>query len=79
MNKIKCSCSEVLSLILCFLFTGEMDVMVNSYSSIRCVRKLQFAFDDKLQDTIEDKTLKEIVDDPREYQKVSAVFVTIIS
>lgn len=49
---------------------GEVDVIVNSSSSLRCVRRLDFAFDDCSRELVEDWTLQEIVKNPREYQRV---------
>ncbi|XP_073726177.1 uncharacterized protein [Misgurnus anguillicaudatus] len=50
---------------------GDMDIMVNNSSSLKCVRRLSFAFEEKLQETIQHQKLKDIQEDPREYQRVN--------
>lgn len=49
---------------------GEVDVIVNSSSTLTCVRRLEFAFDNCSGDVVEDWTCQQILENPREYQRV---------
>lgn len=50
---------------------GEMDVLVNRRTSLTCVRLLNFAFEESSCLVLQDMTLQDILNDPREYQRVS--------
>ncbi|KAF4115285.1 hypothetical protein G5714_002774 [Onychostoma macrolepis] len=50
---------------------GEMDIVVNVSTTLTCVRKLKFAFDVYTHDIVQHWTVQQIINDPREYQRVN--------
>nr|XP_021329714.1 uncharacterized protein LOC108190180 [Danio rerio]XP_021332030.1 uncharacterized protein LOC108190180 [Danio rerio] len=51
--------------------SGETDIIFNSGSTLSCVRHLNFVFDESCRVDVRDVTLKEIVENGREYQRVN--------
>lgn len=55
--------------------SGEVDVIMNTASLLRCVRQLNFVFDESSRDVVKDVTVQHILQEGREYQRVSCLMV----
>ncbi|XP_052464063.1 uncharacterized protein LOC128021130 [Carassius gibelio] len=51
--------------------SGEVDVIVSTASLLRCVRQLNFVFDESSHDVVNDVTVQHILQEGREYQRVN--------
>ncbi|XP_039509438.1 uncharacterized protein LOC120464152 isoform X2 [Pimephales promelas] len=56
---------------------GEVDIIVNNSSLLTCVRRLEFAFDNSTGDVVEDWTCQQILENPREYQRVNVTIKVV--
>lgn len=50
---------------------NEVDVIVSTASLLRCVRQLNFVFDESSHDVVKDVTVQHILQEGHEYQRVS--------